>query len=349
MTEHTSTPTADDIQTTNNDDDIDPRDYHGDLEYDNGNDLARHITHPGSGRLYAYRSDDDNHHVVVCRGDGPRARWETRIPAEISRPIPGQQRWTVPDNWQPCVNYTRANVRHDIYYVPDTSVYVHTATPQKAHVSDSAITIKAVGELNAEPETAPGSPSEVHDAADNIETAADDAYDDYEARRMQQEADALRDLAANWESTVEAELEDACQWVEDYGVEPKDPAETPQSADSDGVMEFTNPVFKPGRALPEFDEYDTAEKSDIKHALTENRLLPSKYAYQVSVDHDDDTLDMEYYLRGLAEVGVSAAAALDYYMTEVEELTQTEWAAERGIDQSSVSGNVAQAKQQLQC
>lgn len=50
---------------------------------------------------------------------------------------------------------------------------------------------------------------------------------------------------------------------------------------------------------------------------------------------------------GLIESGCSPAEAIDYHAVEQRGLTQTEWADHRGVDQSTVSENVAKAREKL--
>lgn len=50
---------------------------------------------------------------------------------------------------------------------------------------------------------------------------------------------------------------------------------------------------------------------------------------------------------GLMREGVERHHAIDYHVVELEGLTQTEWADMRGVDQSSVSENVAKAEAAL--
>lgn len=49
----------------------------------------------------------------------------------------------------------------------------------------------------------------------------------------------------------------------------------------------------------------------------------------------------------LMKQGVERIEAIDYHVVEREGLTQTEWAEKRDVDQSTVSENVAKAKNKL--
>lgn len=122
----------------------------------------------------------------------------------------------------------------------------------------------------------------------------------------------------------------------------------PIRTDRNWEIEFhQDHIFRPEEAIKGQIDLSECEYSlsIILDELRDAGLLPSYYRFTLTLD--DSPIEMEYYVRGLIEAGASPAEAVDYYMTEVEDLTQTAWADERGVDQSTVSGNVSQAKEEF--
>jgi len=125
-------------------------------------------------------------------------------------------------------------------------------------------------------------------------------------------------------------------------------SDQPIHADSYWQIEFhQNRIFRPFEALKrviDFSEYDT-QLSIISGEFRDTDLLPSYHSFKLTLDNSG--IDMGYYTRGLIEAGASPAEAVDYYMVEIADMTQTAWANERGVDQSTVSKNVSQATEEF--
>jgi len=303
-------------------------------------ELVREYRTPPGDRLYAYRSEDGDHHIVVSRGDEPGTRWEKRIPTTVKRPIPGQKRWTIPENWEQRVYSKRDSIAYSLYYVPESDVWARVSIPTNDWLTDAWYRVKAVGDLNVEPVGELGSSYDVRQLANEYE-------EKHNADGVEEDAEAFREIADNWD-IVEEDLRLTTEWVRDEGLDEMQPGDQPIHADRDWQIEFhQDRIFRPGEALKQavdLSEYEIP-LSVIFDELREAGLLPSHYSFELVLD--DSSIDMEYYVRGLIEAGASPAEAVDYYMVEVEDLTQTAWAEERGVDQSTVSGNVSQAKDEF--
>lgn len=294
-------------------------------------ELVRQYRTPPGDRLYAYRSDDGEHHVVVSRGDEPRTRWEQRVPAERDRVVPGQKLWTIPDNWDKRVVSKRDNISYGLFYIPETDVWAKVSIPTNDWLVDAWYGIKSVGELTVEPDGDLGNRLDVRDLADKCEGDG---------------ADLIRAIKNNWDA-VEEDLRHALEWVREDGIEQMTHDDQPIPTDRGWHIEFQERISRPGDAIKrqvDLSDYDVP-LSVILEDLRDAGLLPSHYRFKLVIDDTD--IDMEFWVRGLAEAGASPAEAVDYYMVEVEDRTQTEWAKERGVDQSTVSGNVRQAKQRI--
>lgn len=292
--------------------------------------LVREYGTPPGGKLFAYR--EGNEHVVVSRGDEPRDRWTKRVPATVERPVPGQIRWTIPDNWELRVKSTRDDHAMGIYYVPESDVHAKVSIPTNNWLVDAWYRVKAVGDIDASHNGDLASATDVWDLAD-----------DYEADGHEEDAEFARAVAGVW-SEVKTDLEMAAQWVADDGLDEMRSGDQPIRTDSGWDVEFQTRIFRPADVIKrevDVDEYEmplSALLDDIKREAG----LPNYYRFTLGIDTSD--VDMDYYVRGLIEAGCSPTGALDYYMVEIEGLSQSEWADERGVDQSTISGTVSAAE-----
>lgn len=306
------------------------REYRGDIEFSDGQ-VRRYSA---DGTLYAYQEGDD--HVVVSRGREPATKWTDRVPATVERPVPGQKRWTIPDNWEKRAVSKRDTIAYGLFYVPDSDVWARVSIPTNDRLVDAWHRVQAVGNLNAKPAGKIGSRHEIIEFANEYE-------DRYDAEGVEDEAEVIREIAKNWE-VVEKELDMATDWVCPDGLDHIRVGDQPISTDEDWVIEFYDMIFRPEEALERVvDLPDDIQLSIILDELAD--LLPDRYRFELTLD--DSSIDMEYYIQGLIEAGVSPAEAVDYYMVEVKGWTQTEWADKRGVDQSTASGNVSQAESKL--
>lgn len=289
------------------------------------------------GMLYAYREDGE--HVVVSRGDEPATRWTKRVPAERTRVLPGEQLWTVPDNWEHRVRSSRDSVAYGIYYIPESDTHVKLSIPTNNWLTDAWYGVKAVGDITA------SAVGDLASAAD-VYRLADECEDEYDAPAAADTAGALREVARNWDA-VENDLAHTLEWVQTEGVLQQQPGDQPVRTDEQWVLEFhEDRVFRAGEVLSR--EADLSEYEIPMSALLEELRsvgLPSYYKFKLGID--TDAVGMEYEIRALTEAGCTPPEALDYYMVERVGLSQSAWADERGIEQPSVSGNVSDAKRIL--
>jgi len=306
-------------------------------EVRHSDDVVREYSTPPGDSLYAYRTDNGEHHVVVSRGSEPGTKWEKRVPATIEHPVPGQKLWTIPDNWEKRVHSKRDSIAYGLFYVPGSDVWIEVSIPTNDWLDGAYYRVKSVGHLNVEP---------VGDLASSYEIRkhASDYEERHDAEGVEEDAELLRRIADNWD-VIEEDLRLTTEWVRDEGLDEMQPGDQPIRTDRDWQIEFhQDKIFKPLRALGEgidFDEYDIPASALLEELRDVG--LPSHYSFELTLDDSD--IDMEYYTRGLIEAGASPAEAMDYYMVEVADMTQTAWAEERGVDQSTVSGNVSQAKE----
>jgi len=310
-------------------------------EVRNSDELVRDYRTPPGGRLYGYRADDGDHHVVVSRGSEPATEWEKRVPATVERPIPGQRLWTLPDNWEQRVVSQRDDIAYGLFYVAESDVWARVSIPTNDWLSDAWYQVTAVGDLAVKPVGDLGSSFDVRRLADEYEER-------HGHEAAGEDAQAIREIASNW-GVVEEELRHATEWVRTDGLDEMQPGGQPLHADRDWQIEFhSNRIFRAGEALKQvidISEYE-APLSVLLDELRDADLLPSYYEFELTLD--DSALGMQHYTRGLIEAGASPPEAIDYHMVEIVGMTQTAWADERGVDQSTISGNVSQARGVLQ-
>lgn len=318
---------------------IDVRSYQ-DLRHND--DLVREYSTP-SELLYAYRDDvddsDKKYHIVVSRGNQPDTRWTKRVPAKRTYPVPGQKLWTIPDNWEPRIYSKRDNIAYAIYHIPETDRWVKVSVPTNDWVVDAWYRVHSVGELTA---------GYVGDIAPAYEVRK-------LARRLEEEdddpelAEAFRNIADHWD-LVERAFEEDLEFYNSGGIFEHTDADFDRgewlTVDDEWCYEpFDGWAFRPGAGLKGIDWHGDITIRDVILELSWQDLLPKLYPLKLSIDDSD--VGMKEFVRGLVEADCSPAESLDYYMVEAEDMTQTAWANERGIDQSTVSANVKNAKRSI--
>lgn len=300
--------------------------------------VRRYRTTPGD-HLYAYRTDDGDHHIIVSRGSEPETNWERRVPATVKRPVPGQKLWTIPSNWEKRVHSRRDSIAYGLFHVPESDTWAKVSIPTNDWLTDAWYRVKAVGDLDVEP---------VGEMASSYELRlhADDYEEGRNVEPAKEDAELLREIADNW-NVVEEDLRRTTEWVRNEGLNEMQPGDQPIYVDHDWQIEFhQHKIFNPLRALGEsidFNEYEIPASALLEELRDVG--LPSHYSFKLTLD--ESAIDMEYYIRGLIEAGASPTEAVDYYMVKLADMTQTAWAKERGVDQSSVSGNVSRAKEEF--
>jgi hypothetical protein len=309
-------------------------------ELRNTDELIRKYSTPPGDTLYAHHSSCGDHHIVASRGSEPATRWEKQIPATAEYPVPGLKRWTIPDNWEQRIISNRDSIKYALYYVPESDIWAMVSIPTNDWLVDAWYNVVKVGDLAVNPVGELGSTFEVRQLASNY-----DEENDYDG--AEEDKELLWEVAYNWDS-IETDLHRALEWVRGDGLDQMATGDMPVHADQDWQIEFhRDMIFRPGEAIKRAVDLsiDPAQLSHLLEILREADLLPSPYSFELSIN--DSEVGMEYYIQGMVENGASAAEALDYYMVEIKGMTQTEWARERGVDQSAVSKNVKEAKSHL--
>jgi hypothetical protein len=303
-------------------------------------ELVRKYTTPPGNTLSAYRSDDGEHHIVVSDRSEPISEVEERVPAIVERPVPGQKLWTIPDNWEKRVHSTRENIAYGLFYIPESEVWAKVSIPTNDRVTEAWYRVKTVGALDINPVGELGSKEDVRRFADKYK-------EQYDSEAVDEDVEAFLAVAINWHN-VEEDLQLTIEWVKDEGLDQKQTGDQPISANSDWQIEFhQDQIFRPGETLKQIMDFAgySIPMSVVLDELRNADLLPSYYKFKLGIDDSD--VGMEYYIQGMTEAGASPTEAIDYYMVEVEDRTQTAWADTRGVNQSSVSNNVKEAIQKL--
>jgi hypothetical protein len=289
------------------------------------------------GTLYAYRDGDE--HVVVSRGGEPRHRWTDRVAAERTAVLPGEQLWTVPDNWTYlCKDKRSEHDVHGLYRIAETGRVVRLSLPHNTHLVDAWYHVKAVGTLEA------GLAETGVDRA-GLEALAEELQE-WEADLPDGTLDVVERLAANpdrleraYADAMEPAVDELVQqeiigdsWTLSGGV-----ASNPwhPTLETDHIAEMADGNRERGEAYAELDT-----------EFSEQNILSRDPDVEVRVEPLEEW-SMEEALTAAAEAGLSGGEAYDYLMTEIADRTQTEWAETRGIGQGSVSKNVSQALRKL--
>jgi hypothetical protein len=288
--------------------------------------LVRKYATPPGDYLYAYR--DDKSHVVVSNGSKPHKQWTKREPATVTNPIPGQKLWTIPENWDKQVHSKGTNIDYAIYSIPESKMYAKVSIPTNDWLVDAWYGVKTVGELDAEPVGDLGPRYEAREFTDRYKSR----FDDDESKEM------IDKVVENWD-VMETELQHATEWVRSEGLEQQtgDYITTEDSF----TINFRMRIYRPEEALNRtIDDTDETVVSKLVRELRDEELIPNFYEFRLVIR---DCEEMKHYIRGLTEAGASPAEALDYYMVSINDMSQTEWAGERGVNQSTVSENVNKA------
>ncbi|WP_135306345.1 hypothetical protein [Haloarcula amylovorans] len=284
------------------------------------------------GNLYAYREDGE--HVVVSRGNEPATRWTKRTPAERTAVVPGQQLWTIPDNWDERARIKgNAEERYAIYSIPETGVDVLLQVAHKNHLVDAWHSIQSIGQLSV----TYADSCDWDELADVIAAVQGiDAVDEFVV-------DAL-DRLARRSGRFEREFADAVDELAEDALFRSSHGDTVRL--DTWTSEPWGDTFDVEDLVGDILGIDGETLEGVMRELNEANIIPRYPTVRIDVD-DGEGLPDEFYLRGLIQAGCSPPAAVDYLMTEIEGLSQTEWATERGKAQPSISNNVTKAERLL--
>ena len=314
-------------------------------EADNGTKSHHEAEHDGSlvesyradGMLYAYRDDDE--HVIVSNGRDAGDKWTQRVSAERTHVAIGEQLWSIPDNWEQTYRIDGGENRAwHVYHIPETDIEVKVSVPINNHLVDAWYRVLTVGESVVE------YAGELdRDAARRTLEQANESgeYDDLVIEGLR----ALVEKNYRWNPFVRAFEES----INEFGPEALNdsrsldaPLVSADGTDPWGDHYVIDDLVYDAIGASVDKDWDVVR--DIEQLLQE-RAIPVYPAVTVSIDTSGVVAD--YHIRALVQAGCSPAEAIDRYYVEQSDLTQTEWAAERGCDQSTVSGNIKQAKRTL--
>lgn len=306
---------------------------HNTAEYDGS--LIR--SYRADGVLYAYR--DGYEHVIVSNGREPATKWTRSVPAERTHVAPSEKLWSIPSNWEQTYRITGVENRvWHIYRIPETDIEVKVDVPRNNHLVDAWYRVTAVGESVVKY----AGDLDRDAARQTLEQAADSGeFDDIVI-------EGLRDLVEKdyrWSAFVRAFEES----IEEFGPEAlhQGRGDEPALVSVDGtdpwgdhyvIDDLVDHVIGP------VVENDWSVVREIESLLQED-AVPVYPRVRVSMDSSD--VGADYRIRALIQTGCSPTEAIDWYYVKVEGLSQTEWANERGCDQSTVSGNIRQAELEL--
>jgi hypothetical protein len=300
--------------------------------HDAESDGSLERSYTADGGLYVYRDGDD--HVVVSNGRDASDTWIHRVPAERTHVAPGEQLWSIPNNWEQ--TYRISGVEHrawHVYHIPETGVAVKVSIPRNTHLVDAWYRVSAVGESVVE------HTGEIDREAARQTLKRADESGDFDDRVL----NGLRELVGSdgrWQTFVRAFEES----VREFGPEAlnRGRIDVPRvTVDGSGPWEDTyriDDLVYDAIGVVVDNDWDIVR--DIERLLHE-RAVPVYPRVTVSIDTND--VEADYHHQALIQAGCSPAEAIDWYYVEHVGLSQTEWAAERNCDQSTVSGNVRQA------
>lgn len=280
------------------------------------------------GHLYAYREGDE--HVIVSNGRDRGDKWTRRVPAERTHVAPGEQLWSIPDNWDQTYHISGENRVWHVYHIPQTGIDIKVTVPSNNHLVDAWYHVVAVGTAVIE------FAGEIDREAARQTLAEADESGEHEDAVI----DGLRELVEKdyrWETFIEGFEESVNEW----GPEALERSDSIPIVASDGTDPWGEHYRIDDIVYNAISEADTA--SEVEHLLHE-RAVPVYPRVTVGMDSDVGT---DYQIQALTQAGCSPAEALDWFYVEIVGMSQTEWAAERDCDQSTVSGNIRKASRTL--
>jgi hypothetical protein len=284
------------------------------------------------GMLYVYRDNDE--HVVVSNGRDPATKWTSRVPAERTHVVSGEQLWSIPNNWEQIYRVKGETRTSHVYHIPETGVDVKIAVPSNNSLVDAWYRVVAVGTVVIE------FAGEIDREAARQTLDQADESGEYDDRVI----DGLRELVETeyrWEPFVEDFEESVSLWGPE-ALERSDGRASIVSFDGsdpwDDHYRIDDLIYDATGV--DVDE-DTAREVE---QLLQERAVPVYPHVTVGMDSD---VEADYQIQALIQAGCSPAEAIDWFYVEIAGMSQTEWAAERDCDQSTVSGNVRQARRTL--
>ena len=277
------------------------------------------------GYLFAYK--DGDYHIVVSRGNESSNTWQIKIPATQEHAVPGQIRWTIPDNWDLIVKSTGKD-NGGIYKLPD-GMFARVSYPKNNYLVDAWYQVKEVGDLAT---NLVGSIASYTELIEFIKNQKEDTH------LNEKDIEVLNELKRNW-NFVETALNESLKWVAEH--------EKNQQYKSNRIHNWKRVrqhyYYDMSNIMSEIDlDADSETQQFIIDLLRNNNLIPNQY--ETTIEIDESVIDMEYLMRSCLELGGTPAQALDWVMTGYYDYTQDEWAKERNRGQGTISENVSTMK-----
>jgi len=307
-------------------------------------DIVHRYGCPG-GRIIVRRDGDE--HVIDCNGQEPSEQWTKRAPAERTAVLPGEHLWAIPDNWTKIAQDSRPGVSvHGIYRIDGTDRYVRASIPNKVHLNDAFFLVKRVGSFELELANDQIDPEDVQATAASIDVYVEDGetIDEHPAGRTDDVVEVLEHIA-----DYPHRFEDAfAEWHEpalDHLKQQLHDSDVPTTFDN-GVINDPWPASVPldteviERTV--FGSIDDEVASAVVTELERDTLVTPRPSVSYRIDQPDQLREC-YATRAAIEAGCSPSEAVDYLLVEVQEHTQSDVAEMRGVDQSTISKNVAGA------
>lgn len=248
----------------------------------------------------------------------------------------------IPDNWTGVAPFQNG----DLYRIPETDSYVEVET--NVYPNNEEHEVHRVGDLES------GIAHDMdHDALKDELEKTRELHEDGELRYSDAEAEkileALELLDEHWDRFSDEHERLFTNAAIDYLIDSYETERVSQHSGYDSKRGFVPDPYYPVDTdlltiLRDLDRDDLLDVTDeLTSLLQDGGVLPSDPELRLTVESD-----YEKNLLGLIEAGCSTAAAVDYLQTVVGDKTHTEWADCRGVDQSTVSGNVSAALDQIQ-
>ncbi len=306
--------------------------------YDPDVDVRKYSNPEGS--LTVNKDEETGEYIVNLNNQSePHLSFEKRITSTRTAVLEGEKLWAIPENWEFQAGFeSRASGnKTEVYHIPETGVDVEVSVPQNVHLIDADYYVRSVGGL------------------EGVSTSEPD-WEDLEALL---ELDPDADPLCYIDDEVIDALESLNKDVKRRSFERKVDDEVAEFG-MDSVLEhFDDPAYGyhkvPADAFQVGFNYEYALKETLKRhqdvvgeveeVLKEFEIVPHYPQFDYEIVSEDS---VEYWLEAAAEAGLSGSEALDYIMVEVLDRSQSEWAEQRGVEQGTVSGNVASAKRVIQ-
>ncbi|MGQ3329953.1 hypothetical protein [Halorubrum sp. FL23] len=288
-----------------------------------------------NGTLKAYNNEKENEHIIKItdeRGQTTRTTSATRTAV-----LEGEQLWTIPKNWK----HFATDRGHIIYRIPETDVFVSVSRPT-GPVSGATYTVETLGSLYLKPQ------SGVLDREGVVEWV--ESLDEDENPDLKEVATKLLD---NWDEFGQFWFNVLQTYGKSELNDQSDPNDLESITGQHGrvTADIDNNKNLNGLVRHRISSEDGVVDDDLVDELVTNLRdvfdVNDRIHFYYGVSENEDRLPDGYRYRALVEAACSSAEAGDYLMTEIHDMSQSEWAESRNVDPSTVSKNVNAARLNL--